>query len=92
LEQQVQSSVPSRAVKSRLGGWCKMAASLAVRELQFSHCEPLLSEACSRGTGIICEARVRGTLAPGNLYQATASGYCNRLSRLILSVTVICEV
>jgi hypothetical protein len=40
-----------------------MAASLGVRELRFSRCEPLLLEAGGRGTGIVRAPRVRGKSA-----------------------------
>jgi hypothetical protein len=50
-----------------------MAASLGVRELQFSRCESLLLEAGSLGTGIFREPRVK----------KTASGDSNRLRILV---------
>jgi hypothetical protein len=67
----------------RLGGWCEMAASLVVRELQFSNCEPLLLEAGNWGTGLVREPRIRGTFAVWCRYQATASGDGNRLRTLV---------
>jgi hypothetical protein len=59
-----------------------MAASLGVRELQFSR-EPLLLEAGSGATGILREPRLRGKSADGSRYQVTASRDCNRLRTLV---------
>jgi hypothetical protein len=42
-----ECSVESQAVKRILGSWYEMDASVRVRNLQFSRCEPLLLEACS---------------------------------------------
>jgi hypothetical protein len=57
-----------------------------VRELQFNRFEPLLLEAGSRGTGIIRKPRVRGTSNFESRHQATASGDCNRLRKLVVCI------
>jgi hypothetical protein len=60
-----------------------MAASLGVRELQFSCSEPLLLEAGSLGMGMVQEPRVWGMSSVGSHYHAMASGHCNKLRILV---------
>jgi hypothetical protein len=56
-----------------------------VREMLFSRCELLLSEAGSCGTGIVREPKVRETSVIGSRYQAK-NGEDSRLRRLIVSM------
>jgi hypothetical protein len=69
-----------------------------VRELlQFSHCELLLLEADSWGTGLVREPRVRGTSVVGSRYQTTTgedrlrklSACCNELQSVLISDSAI---